>query len=98
MDHTYIVDFFDADNKYCYEIKPTTELDDGLVRLKTEAAKIYCKEHGLGFAFVHEYDILDLLETKSKLDPMLCKLKTDLLRQQKRQKYAQLRQSGGGEP
>ena len=54
LNHNYVVDFIDRERKIAYEVKPTSQLEDETIKLKTEAAEKWCKENGYKFKFITE--------------------------------------------
>ena len=52
IDHTYIVDFDDAEGKMLYEIKPKEHTTDKKVIAKELAAKDWCSLNGYTFQII----------------------------------------------
>lgn len=52
--HTYIVDFIDRKNKKLYEIKPTSQLDKKIVKVKEEYCLKWCEKNGYELVFITE--------------------------------------------
>lgn len=52
--HTYIVDFVDEENKILYEIKPNSNKNSKIVKIKELAAIEWCKIHNYEFCFISD--------------------------------------------
>lgn len=52
--HNYIVDFTDFDNKILYEIKPKSEINNDLNKIKENAAIKWCKNNGFVYKIITE--------------------------------------------
>lgn len=52
--HNYIVDFIDKKNKKLYEIKPISQLDKLIVKIKEEYCLKWCKENDYELVFITE--------------------------------------------
>ncbi|EAJ4655454.1 hypothetical protein CYA84_04410 [Campylobacter coli] len=50
----YIVDFTDFDNKILYEIKPKSEINNDLNKIKENAAIKWCKNNGFVYKIITE--------------------------------------------
>lgn len=64
IEHVYITDFIDEENKKIYEIKPSTLVDDEKVKAKTSAAIVWCEENGYTYHIITELDEPRMLKKK----------------------------------
>jgi hypothetical protein len=52
IEHNYIVDFVDYDNKILYEIKPLSNKDNDVVKVKTKYGRRWCKLNGYKYILI----------------------------------------------
>jgi hypothetical protein len=52
VEYNYIVDFVDFENKILYEIKPLSNKDGEIVKVKNKYAKKWCKQNGYRFILI----------------------------------------------
>jgi hypothetical protein len=52
IEYNYIVDFVDYDNRILYEIKPLSNKDSEIVKIKIKYAKKWCKQNGYKFILI----------------------------------------------
>ena len=54
IEHNYIVDFVDYNNKIIYEIKPSSNISDRKNQAKIRYAKKWCKSNGYTFVLIKD--------------------------------------------
>lgn len=52
IEHNYIVDFVDYENKILYEIKPLSNKDNDIVKVKTKYGRRWCKLNGYKYILI----------------------------------------------
>lgn len=52
IEHNYIVDFVDYENKILYEIKPLSNKDNEIVKIKTKYGRRWCKLNGYKYILI----------------------------------------------
>ena len=52
IEHNYIVDFVDYENKILYEIKPLSNKDNEIVKVKTKYGRRWCKLNGYKYVLI----------------------------------------------